>query len=319
MLLGYHASHEQHPPSALLRDVVEAERAGFRAAMCSDHLAPWSVRQGHSGFSWTWLGAAGAATTLPLGVVCAPVQRYHPVIVAQAAATMAEMFPDRFWLAAGSGEALNESVTGDAWPEKEALDTRLEEAAGLLRRLWAGEMVSHESRFFRLRRARVWSLPDRPPLLLGAAVSAEKAAKVARWADGMITVSRPPDELREVVRAFRENGGEGKPMLLQTKVSWAESYDEALRGAHEQWRTNVFRSTVLGDLDSPEKFDLAATHVRPEDVAKHVRVSEDLAQHARWIEQDARLGFERIYLHQVAGSQSAFLRAFGRDVLPRFS
>lgn len=317
MRVGYHASHEQFAPDELLRHVVHAERAGFEAAMCSDHFAPWSARQGHSGFAWTWLGAAGQATSLALGVVCAPVQRYHPAIIAQAAATMARMFPGRFWLAPGSGEALNESITGDAWPEKDERDERLEEAVDVMRRLWAGETLTRSSRWFRLRQARLWTRPPAPIPLVAAAVSARKAARVARWADGLITVSQEPERLREVVRAFRANGGEGKPICLQAKVSWAPTEEEALAAAHDQWRTNVFRGTVFEDLDSPEKFDFAAEHVRPEDMRRHVRVSADLEQHARWLEEDARMGFDAVYVHHVGRDQGAFLDAYARGVLGR--
>ena len=314
--VGYHASHEQFVPSELLRLVVEAERAGFQAGMCSDHFAPWSRRQGQSGFSWTWLGAAAQATRLSYGVVCAPVQRYHPAIVAQAAATMEEMFPGRFWLAPGSGEAVNESITGDAWPDKPEREERLEEAVDIVRRLWAGETVTVRSRWFRVRNARLWTRPARPPPLIAAAASAEKAARVARWADGCITVSQPEEKLREVVRAFRANGGRDKPLYLQAKHSWAETDEEALREAHDQWRTNVFRGTVFEDLDSPEKFDFAAEHVRPEDVRPHVRVSSDPERHARWLEEDRRLGFDRVYVHFVGRNQSACVQAFGKGVLP---
>src|SRR4051812_39255083 len=112
LVIGWHCSHEQHPPSALLAHIRLAADAGFAAAMCSDHFHPWSERQGHSGFAWSWLGAALAHTALSFGTVCAPGQRYHPAVIAQAAATLAEMFPQRVWLAIGSGEALNEAVTG---------------------------------------------------------------------------------------------------------------------------------------------------------------------------------------------------------------
>jgi G6PDH family F420-dependent oxidoreductase len=117
-VLGFHASHEQISPGRLLKDVQLAEQAGFDAARCSDHIEPWSARRGHSGFAWSWLGAALATTKLRFGVVTAPGQRYHPAIIAHASATLADMFPGRFWLAPGSGEYMNEHVTGDAWPDK---------------------------------------------------------------------------------------------------------------------------------------------------------------------------------------------------------
>src|SRR5687767_3285197 len=141
--IGYHASHEQFPPSALLRLAQRAVAAGFGAVMCSDHLHPWSEAQGHSGFAWSWLGAAMQATDVPFGVVNAPGYRYHPVIIAQAAATLAEMFPGRFWLAVGSGENVNEHITGQPWPPKHTRNDRLKECVDVMRALWAGEMVNH--------------------------------------------------------------------------------------------------------------------------------------------------------------------------------
>ena len=113
-VVGFHASHEQIHPSELLAAVQAAEQAGFSGAMCSDHLSPWSERQGHSAFAWSWLGAALQSTSLPFGVVNAPGQRYHPVIIAQAIATLGAMYEGRFWAALGSGENSNEHITGAA-------------------------------------------------------------------------------------------------------------------------------------------------------------------------------------------------------------
>ncbi len=158
MRLGFHASHEQIAPSRLLSDVQHAERAGFEMAMCSDHIAPWGTRQGHSGYAWSWLGAALATTDLELGCVCAPGQRYHPAVVAQKIATLAEMFPGRFWTALGSGEASNEHITGDRWPPKEERTRRLEECVDVIRRLLAGEEVTHDG-LVTVDRARLWDLP----------------------------------------------------------------------------------------------------------------------------------------------------------------
>src|SRR5690606_28228959 len=169
---GYHASHEQFPPSALLDYVQRAEAAGFSAAMCSDHFMPWSETQAESGFAWSWLGAALQATQLPFGVVCAPGYRYHPAIIAQAAATLAEMYRDRFWIAVGSGERLNEHITGEAWPPKAERNARLRECADIMRALWAGETVTHRG-LVHVEEAKLYSLPERPPLLVGAALSEE--------------------------------------------------------------------------------------------------------------------------------------------------
>src|SRR4028119_1851411 len=142
-MIGYHASHEQFPPSELLRYASLAEKAGFEFINCSDHFNPWSVRQGQSGFSFAWLGAAMAGSSLPFGVVCTPGYRQHPAILAQAAATLNEMFPDRFSMALGSGEALNERITGEKWPLKSERNERLRECFDVIKRLLAGETVTH--------------------------------------------------------------------------------------------------------------------------------------------------------------------------------
>jgi coenzyme F420-dependent glucose-6-phosphate dehydrogenase len=309
-LVGYHASHEQFAPEALLTLAQRAEGAGFAAAMCSDHFHPWSATQGHSGHAWTWLGAAMASTSLPFGVVNAPVGRYHPAIIAQAAATLARMFPGRFWMAVGSGEALNEAITGAHWPAKEQRNARLREAVEVMRALWRGEEVSHEGEFT-VQRARLYSLPAQPPKLYVAALSEDTARWGAQWADGLITVSMPGDEVRRIVEAFREGGGEGKPMALQVKLSWDADEPAALAGAHAQWKTNVFDGEVSEVLRTPEQYEAAAKFVRPEDVARMVRVSSDLARQEAWLREDLALGFDALYLHNVNTRQDAFVDAVG--------
>lgn len=242
---GLHASHEQIPPSDLLAAVVHAEQAGFTAAMCSDHFSPWSVRQGESGFAWSWLGSALQATGhLPFGVVNAPGQRYHPAIIAQAVAGVASMYPGRFWVALGSGEASNEHITGAGWPRKEARNARLRECVDVIRALLSGEEVSHDG-LVTVDRARLWTLPPAVPPLIGAACSTATAAWCAQWADGLITVNAPRERLREVVGAYREAGGRG-PAHLQVHLSWAPDEDQALALAHDQWRTNVHAPRSAG-------------------------------------------------------------------------
>jgi probable non-F420 flavinoid oxidoreductase len=312
---GYHCSHEQFPPSRLLALAGRAEAAGFTAALSSDHLHPWSERQGESGFAWSFLGAALATTSLSFGVVNAPGQRYHPAIIAQAAATLAEMFPDRFFLAIGSGQRVNETVTGAPWPAKDVRDARLRECADILRALWAGETVTHRGHVV-VEHARVWSRPARPPLLVAAAVTAATARWAAGWADALITVQRPRARQQEVVDAWREGGGEGKPMFLKVQLSYAATEEAARAGAHDQWRTNVFSNRVLTELRTVAEFDDLGAFVTPQEMADMVRVSADPARHAEWLRGDVAQGFTRLFLHNVNREQERFVDEFGARVLP---
>ncbi|HEX2023798.1 MAG TPA: TIGR03885 family FMN-dependent LLM class oxidoreductase [Acidimicrobiales bacterium] len=316
--IGYHASHEQHPPSRLLGDIRLAEDAGFAAISSSDHVSPWSEAQGESGFAWSWLGAAMHATGLPFGVVNAPGQRYHPVIIAQAIATLLEMFPDRLWVAMGSGEASNEHITGDRWPEKPVRNERLLECVEVTRALLRGEEVSLDGHV-RVDRARLWTLPSRLPPIIGAALSVATARWCGAWADGLITVNQPPDRLRQIIDAFREGGGEGKPVHVQVKVAWAPDEEDALAAAFDQWRTNLFDSTLAADLESVEQFEEAARHVRPEDVRASVLVSSDLGRLAGWLHEILEAGADDLYIHHVPKEQQAFIEAFGAKVLPELT
>lgn len=316
--IGYHASHEQFSPSELLALLQQAERAGFTAGMCSDHFHPWSADQGHSGFAWVWLGAALQATRLDLGVVNAPGYRYHPAVIAQACATLAQMYPERFWLAVGSGEALNESITGGRWPAKPERNARLLEAVTIMRALWSGEEVSHDG-LIKVDRAKLYTLPAVSPSIYAAALSPETARWAGSWADGLVTVSSTPQAQQSIIDAFREGGGEGKPMFLQVKLSYAEDAEEALRGAHEQWRASVLPGQLPHTLQTPADFEAAASLVRPEDLAEQVRIGNDLARHTAQLQADLEQGFDRLYLHNVNRQQEGFIEAFGASVLPQLS
>jgi probable non-F420 flavinoid oxidoreductase len=314
-LIGLHCSHEQIPPRDLLAAVRHAEQAGFGAAMSSDHFSPWSERQGESGFAWSFLGAALATTQLPFGVVNAPGGRYHPAIVAQAAASLCQMFPGRLWVALGTGEASNEHITGERWPSKAERNARLLECVEVMRALFAGEVVDH-SGLVRVDRARLWTLPPEPPPLMGPAVTEETAAWVAGWADGLVTVNQPREKLERMIAAFRESGGEGKRLAVQVHLSWAADDAAARRLAHDQWRTNVFPPPLCWDLETVEQFDLAARHVRAEDLEQTVVISSDFERHLELLRELAELGFGEIHLHHVGQDLHPFIDAFGEHVLP---
>jgi probable non-F420 flavinoid oxidoreductase len=316
--IGFHASHEQWPPSALLKLVCAAEQAGFAAGMCSDHFHPWLEEQGHSGFNWSWLGAALQATQLSYGTVCAPGQRYHPAIIAQAAATLAEMYPDRFWLALGSGEALNELITGEPWPPKAQRNARLKECVEVIRALWSGEIVNHRGLVV-VADAKLYTRPERPPLVIGAALSEETARWAGSWADGLITAGSQAREAKKLIDAFREGGGEGKPVMLQTAISFAAREEEAIEAAHREWRQCVLDRTQLSDLSTPWAFQAAARNASRQEVRRRLRVSSDIRQHLDWLQEDAEAGFDAVYVHQLGRNMDQFLDAFATHVLPAFA
>lgn len=314
-VMGWHASHEQIVPSRLLEDVVHAEAVGFQAAWSSDHFSPWSERQGESGFALSWLGAALARTSLPMGFVNAPGQRYHPAIVAQGLGTLAEMYPGRVSVALGTGEFSNEHITGDGWPDKPTRNARLRECVDVIRALLAGDEVTHHG-LVHVDRARLWTLPPEPPRVLATAVSADTARWAAEWAEGLVTVWQPAEALRRVVDAFRAGGGDGKPLALQVHVSWAPDEAAALEIAHDQWRTNVFEAPLCWDVATAAEFDVAAKHVRPADMHGSVLVSASPGRFVEWLRAAEELGFGEIYVHHVGKEQRAFLDCFGEHVLP---
>lgn len=314
--IGYHASHEQFKPSELLKNVQQAQQAGFNASLSSDHFAPWSLDQGESGFAWSWLGSAMQATSLSFGIVNAPGQRYHPAIIAQAAATLAEMFPERLWVAMGSGQYINEHITGGHWPVKQDRNDRLKECVDIIRALWDGETVTHHG-LVTIEEATLYTRPAVAPKIIGAAITEETARWVGSWADGLITVSKPPEELKKMVNAFREGGGEGKPMYLKVQLSYAEDEKKATEEAHEQWRSNIFPSAVLSDLRTAKQLEQAAMFVRDEDLKKHVRISSDPNQHIEWLQQDIDLGFTELMLHNVNLQHERFIDVFGDKVVPQ--
>ena len=313
--IGFHASHEQVHPSELLAAVQHAEEAGFDAAMSSDHFSPWSERQGHSGYAWSWLGAAMQATALPFGVVTAPGQRYHPAVTAQAIGTLSSMYPGRFWAALGTGEASNEHITGTGWPRKQIRNDRLRECVDIIRALLRGEEVSHDG-LVRVDRARVWTRPPEAPPLLGAAVSLATARWCAAWADGLITVNADPEHLRRMIDAYRAAGGRGQ-LHLQVHLSWAAEEAQAEAIALEQWRSNVFSPPACWDIDSAETFDAVSQDVPIERVREVIHVSSDLGWHTAQLAAYAELGFDEIALHHVGQRQDDWIDVFGDKVLPQ--
>lgn len=317
MKIGFHASHEQFSPKHLLELVQKAEKAGFQECLSSDHFHPWSNKQGESGFAWSWLGAAMQATSMGFGIVNAPGQRYHPAIIAQASATLDQMFPGRFWLCTGSGQAINENITGEKWPSKDIRNERLKESVDVIRELWKGDYVTHHG-IVKVEKAKLFTKPTQIPTIYGAAITAKTAKWLSTWADGLITISQPTETLNKVIDAFKGEGGVGKPMAIKVQISYASSEEEALEGAWDQWKNNIFPSKLLSDINTAEQFDAIGEKVRKEDLKEHVIVGNRPEIFINKIRKFHKMGFEKIIIHNVNKGQEEFLDFFGKEVLPDF-
>lgn len=312
-LLCYHAAHEQFAPSHLLKLAVAAEQAGFSGLHSSDHFHPWGWKQGHSGFSFAWVAAAMQATSLPMSMVCAPGQRYHPAIVAQAVATLADMFPERFSIELGSGEALNECITGAGWPEKKVREARLLESAHVMRRMLRGEEVSFDG-YVTVKHARLWTLPAAMPALLGAAISEETSRWVGMWADGLLTTAdKDLDEVERKIAAFRQNGGAGKPVYIKYTFSYARDLQAAIDEAWEEWKGQITAEN-RADIATPEEFDRLSRQTTREEVLAVTPVFSDMDALWEQVQQLDALGVDRIILHSLSTRQEEFIEDFARSL-----
>jgi coenzyme F420-dependent glucose-6-phosphate dehydrogenase len=314
MELGYQLSSEEHPAPDLVGYAQRAEEVGFSYAVISDHFHPWTHRQGQSPFVWSVLGAIAQVTTrLRLGTVTAPIRRTPPYLVAHAAATTSTLLPGRFFLCVGSGENLNEHVTGEWWPPGEVRREMLEEAIEVLKKLFAGENVQHFGRHFVVDNARLYSRRLEPPAIVVAAMSKRAAELAGQVGDGMIAVAPEP----ELVRTFEESGGEGKPRYGQIDVCVAEDEAEARRVAHAQWAAPAaVPGRLLAKLRVPGDFEAVAELVSEEQVAEKVVCGADPDRHLARIREFADAGFDHVHVHQVGADQEGFFRFYETEVLP---
>ncbi|GAB2450378.1 G6PDH family F420-dependent oxidoreductase [Conyzicola lurida] len=325
--VGYAAMLEQFHPREAVDLAVYAEAHGFSGVMAADHFQPWVPQQGQSSFVWNVLSAIGERTTGDMGPgVTAPTFRYHPAMVAQASATLAAMFPGRHWLGIGSGEALNEHIVGQYWPEAPERINRMFEAVDVIKKLFAaslaGKDVKHSGQFFKLESTRLWTMPDVAPEILVATAGPVTAKRAGRTVDGLITVGAPIEKIAGLFAKFDEGARDaGKdpstmPRVLQLHLSWAPTTEEAMRNALVEWPNGGMRFPK-SDIRSPFELEQLAKLVRPEDFDGRMIVDSDPEVHRAHIQRYVDLGFDRIYLHNVGRNQREWIDVFGRDVLPK--
>jgi coenzyme F420-dependent glucose-6-phosphate dehydrogenase len=312
---------EHFPPSALVRQAAEAERAGFDALNVSDHFQPW-WEPGESGHAWALLGAIGQATSsVDVGTgVTAPVYRHNPAVVAQFAATMEEMCPGRAYLGIGSGESLNESPCGMDWPPVAEQVARMEEALEIIHRLLDGERLEHQGRFYRTKAAYLHTRGERRPPVYVSAFGPDAAGVAARLGDGVWTLA-DPDQAPGVIDAYRgacdDAGKEPGQIIVQTGFSWAEDDDAALEGARV-WKSTQIPDYFTDDWHHPSAmYERAESEVSDDQFKEAYIVSSDPQVHAERVREIERLGATVVCLQNASGAAPEdALRVYGERVLP---
>jgi G6PDH family F420-dependent oxidoreductase len=311
--IGYKLMTEEHGPSRLVANAVRAEELGFDFLGISDHFSPWLDEEGHSPFAWSVLGAIALATRrvdLMTSVTC-PYLRYHPAIVAQAAATIALLSNGRFTLGLGSGELLNEHVTGEPWPRVAVRHEMLAEAVDIIRLLFEGGEQSYTGRYLELASGRLFDRPATPPPIAVAAGGEQAAALAARCGGGLIGVEAKSD----LVKAYRDAGGEG-PTYAECGVCWASSERKALETVHRYQRWGVLGWSVLAELPGPRSFAEATAKMKPEQLRGEIPCGPDPEPFLEAIDEFVDAGFENILLTQVGPDQDGFFEFFQKELAP---
>ncbi|MEO8468341.1 MAG: TIGR03557 family F420-dependent LLM class oxidoreductase [Chloroflexota bacterium] len=322
--IGYAAMLEQFHPTDLLDWCAQAEAAGFDAGfMVSEHFHPWTPQQGQSAFAWSFMGALGVRTSLPFGTaVTCPGFRYHPAVIAHAAATLGAMFPGRFYLGLGAGEALNEHVVGGVWPEIGVRSAMMFESIEIINKLFTGNVVKHKGEYFTLESAKLYTRPEQPIPVYVATAGPINAKKTGKFADGIITVGAADEKIGMLWAKFEEGAREvGKdpsaaPKMLQIHVSWARTDQEAIDQAVLEW-PNGGMPFPKQDIKNPEDFAAMAKMVGPDNFKNRVLMTSDLAAHAAHIQHYLDMGFDEVHLHNVGRNQAEFIEVFGKEVLPQ--
>jgi G6PDH family F420-dependent oxidoreductase len=268
------------------------------------------------------MGALGTRTSLPFGTaVTCPGFRYHPAVIAHAAATLGAMFPGRFWLGLGAGEALNEHILGGEWPEANVRSAMLFEAIEIINKLFTGNVVKHRGEHFKLESAKLYTRPEQPVPIYVATAGPVNAKRTGKFADGMITVGAADEKIGMLWDKFDEGAREagkdpkGKPKLLQIHLSWAPTDEVAMDNALREW-PNGGMAFPKQDIKNPEDFALMAKLVRPEHFTNRCEVSSSLAAQTENIQHYVDMGFDEIHLHNVGRNQKEFIEVFGKEVLP---
>jgi coenzyme F420-dependent glucose-6-phosphate dehydrogenase len=304
--VGYHLSSEEHPAPDLVGYARRAEEAGFSYAVISDHFHPWTHRQGQAPFVWAVLGAIAQATKrLRVGTaVTAPIRRTPPYLVAHAAASVATLLPGRFFLGVGTGENLNEHVTGAKWPAPDERLEMLEEAVEVMRLLWQGDYQTHRGKHYTVENLRIFDLPDEPIQIAVAAMQPQAAELAGRIGDSLVNVMPKPN----IVKKFEESGGKDKPRYGKVTACWAPSKEAAKKTAIDAWPNALVEGSASQELPLPKDFELLVEGRDADELEGRLVLGNDPDEYVEQLEWYGNAGYTHVYVHQIGPDQDGFLK-----------
>jgi G6PDH family F420-dependent oxidoreductase len=315
MKVGLFLSSEEYGPHELVEQARLAADAGMVGLWVSDHYHPWIDAQGQSPFVWSTVGAVSQACDLPImtAVTC-PTVRIHPAVIAQAAATSAVLARGRFRLGVGTGEALNESIFGDAWPNSDVRRAMLEEAIDIMRQLWSGEVVSHRGDHYTVQNARLYTLPDEPVPVYVSGFGPQSTRFAAEHGDGYVTTT--PD--KELIGLFRSQAP-GKPVTAGAKACVAGSAEEAEEIAFRLWPTTGLPGELSQILPTPAHFEQAVGLVGPDQVSSVIPCGPDPQRHLEAMRQFADAGVDELYVAPIGPHYQDMITMYAQEIVPNLA
>ena len=324
LILGYYSDITQRNTAQGLENAVIAEKEGFDSVWTGDHFHPWVHTDARSAFAWVWLGALGQRTNhVSLGTgLTAPIIRYHPAIVAQAFATLGDMYPGRVFIGLGTGEAMNELPLGLEWPSLRERRERLEEAVRIMRMLWTEDFCTFRGKYYRLNKANLYTKPKTPVRIYIAASGPRGAELAGRFGDGFLTLPFPDNQYTDVLFPAMEKGAKvaGRDpskieRLMELQMSYDEDYDKAVASAR-WWAPTVMPIFFKAPISDPREIEAHGKLVSEEGLLTGWFISSSLDDHIKNIEHYIKLGFNNIHLQSSSPDESNFIHTFGKKVLP---
>ncbi|MCS7138398.1 MAG: TIGR03557 family F420-dependent LLM class oxidoreductase [Candidatus Caldarchaeum sp.] len=321
--IGFTAALEQYQPSYLLELVPLVEKAGFDSVWCSDHFHPWFHTNAAAGFAWVWMAAAAERSNLSFGTaVTCPTMRYHPAIVAQAFATLGEMYPGRIFLGVGTGEALNETPLGYNWPSYKTRYEMLEEAIKIIRLLWTSQFVNYRGKYYNLKNANLYTKPSKSVKIYVAASGPKTAELAGKMGDGLLTIPFPESHYKDVLFPALAKGAQEagrNPATIdksvEVYVSYDEDYDKALQSV-KCWSATLLPFTFKYDIHDPRELESYAMMVGEEHIKKAWLVSPEPEDHIKHIEKHYKIGFNEVHVTSSSPDQRKTIEMYAKKVLP---